>query len=380
MKIVLMTELFWPYSLGGGEKQFFELAKHLAKKHEVHVYTVKLPRAPQEEIYEGIHIHRVGILKHPMDRRSLSPLPFYMLALFFKKLPKDVDLIHCNSYLPCLVGFVKGRLHNKPVVGVIHDVYRGTWGAALGNRLLGPIGDFIEEIVCKLPYNRVITVSSATKRTLMRTFNVREERIVVCGSGIDTKLIDSVKSKKVKNRIIYVGRLVPHKHVDDLILAIKGLRKNIPDLDCKIVGGGVLKEKLENMIRKFNLTANIKLLGHLPSYEEVISLIKSSEILVLPSTREGFGLVVLEAMRSRTVPIVYELPCYKDFSSESEVVFVPKRNIKALTNAIKELLQNRRRLKNMAERGFRVSKNYDWEKFSTKVERIFYSIIESKAV
>jgi glycosyltransferase involved in cell wall biosynthesis len=378
VKIVMMTELFWPYSLGGGEKQFFELAKHLARKHEVHVYTIKLPGAPNEEIYAGIHIHRVGILKHPMERRSLLPLPFYMMALFLTKLPKDVDLIHCNSYFPCLAGFVRARVRKKPITAVIHDIYRGTWGMALRNKLMGPIGDFLEEIVCKLPYDRIITVSSATKTTLMRTFNIKEEMIAVCGSGIDVKLIDSVKSKKVKNRIVYVGRLVPHKHVDDLILAVKKLREHVPDVECKIVGGGILKEKLEHMIRKFDLTANVVLVGDLPSYEEVISLIKSSEILVLPSTKEGFGLVVLEAMRCRTVPVVYELPCYRDFSSESEAVFVPKRNIAALTNSITKLLQNRGKLKKMAQSAFRMSENYTWEKFSTRVERIFYSMVGSK--
>jgi glycosyltransferase involved in cell wall biosynthesis len=378
VKIVMMTELFWPYSLGGGEKQFFELAKNLAKKHEVHVYTIKLPEMPKEEIFEGIHIHRVGFLKHPMERRSLLPLPFYMMALFLTKLPKDVDLIHCNSYFPCLAGFVRARARKKPITAVIHDIYRGTWGMALRNKLMGPIGDFLEEIVCKLPYDRIITVSSATKMTLMRTFNIKEEMIAVCGSGIDVKLIDSVKSKKVKNRIVYVGRLVPHKHVDDLIHAVKRVLASVPNVECKIVGGGVLKENLEHMIKKFDLSANVELVGDLPSYEEVISLIKSSEILVLPSTREGFGLVVLEAMRCKTVPVVYELPSYKDFSTDREVLVVPRRNVKALSDSIRKLLQNSRKLSKMAESGFSVSGKYSWEKFSIKIEKIFTQLVDRK--
>jgi glycosyltransferase involved in cell wall biosynthesis len=371
----MMTELFWPYSLGGGEKQFFELAKHLARKHEVHVYTIKLPGIPKEEVYEGIHIHRVGLLKHPMDRRSILPLPFYMLGLLFTKLPKNADLIHCNSYFPCLAGFIRARLHRKPIVAVIHDIYRGTWGKAMGSELLDPVGNFIEELVCKLPYDRVVTVSSATKEALIRIFHLNKDKIEVCGNGIETDLIDSVKSKKVKNRLIYVGRLVPHKHVEDLIVAVKRLQRDFPSIKCKVVGNGILKEKLEKMVAELGLANSIELTGGLPEYRDVISLIKSSEILVLPSTREGFGIVVLEAMRCRTVPVVYDLPCYRDFSTEREVVFVPKRSIEGLVNSIKELLKNKRKRDKMTESGFKVSGGYSWEKFSTKVGNVFIKVV-----
>lgn len=375
MRIALITELFWPWQLGGGEKQFFELAKYLAKKkHEVHIYTVKLPGTLKEEVHKGIYIHRIGLFKHPLNRRALLPHPFYILGLLFSKLPKDVDLIHCHGYLPCAAGFIKARLHRKRVTAVFHDVYQGTWGETLGSRLFGSIGDFIEKIVCKLPYDKIVTVSSTTKRDLIKTFSLKTEKIVVCGSGIEVELIDSVKSKKKKNQIIYVGRLVPHKHVDELILAIQKLRNDIPDIKCKIVGDGVLKEKLEKMVEDLDLRGNVELLGSLPEYKDVISLIKSSEILVLPSTKEGFGLVVLEAMRCKTVPVVYELATYRDFASTSEVVMVAPQDIEALAGSILELLRKRKKLSKIAKSGFRTSANYSWEKFAMRVEKVFLEL------
>jgi glycosyltransferase involved in cell wall biosynthesis len=378
LKIALITELFWPCQLGGGERQFFELAKYLAKKkHEVHVYTIKLPGTSKEEVHNGIHIHRIGLLAHPLNQRALLPHPFYILSLFFSKLPKDVDLIHCHGYLPCVMGFIKARLYRKPVTAVIHDVYLGTWGRTLGSRLLGPVGDFIEKIVCKLPYDKIVTVSSATKQNLVKTFGLKAEKIVACGSGIDVELIDSVKFRKKKNQIIYVGRLVPHKHVDELILAVQKLRSDIPDIKCKIVGDGVLKEKLEKMIENLDLRENVELLGTLPEYKDVISLIKSSEILVLPSTKEGFGLVVLEAMRCKTVPVVYELAAYRDFASTSEVAITPPRDVGALASSISGLLRKRKKLNKMAKSGFRTSANHTWEKFAMRVQKVFFEVHRS---
>lgn len=373
MKIAMLIELFWPYEMGGGERQFYELARHLARKHEVHVYTCKLRNTHPEETREGIHIHRIGWFAHPLDRRSLLPLPFYLFFLLFTRLPEDTDLIHCNAYAPCLVGFLKGKLHGKPVTAVIHDIYKGTWREALRSRLLGLLGELLEEIVCRLPYHAIVTVSGATKEYLMELFGIPEGRIHVCGSGIDVNFIDSIQRKKVKNRIIYVGRLVPHKHVEDLIGAMKHVGERVPEAECKIVGGGVLMENLQRMAREPGLD-KVEFLGELPSHEEVIALMKSSEVLVLPSSREGFGLVVLEAMRCRTVPVVYELPCYRDFCSEEEVVFVPQRNVERLAGAVVELLQNREKLRRMAERGFEKAGEYDWSKFAEKVEKVFEKV------
>lgn len=376
MKIILLTELFWPYQLGGGEKQFFELAKFLAKKkHEVHVYSVKLQGAPEQELLDGVHIHRVGVLKHPLNKRSRAPLPFYFLALLFTKFP-DHDLIHCNAYLPCLAGFIKGKLTRKPVTAVIHDIYRGSWGAALGHGLLAPFGDLLEALICKLPYSKILTVSSYTKHRLERVFGISKGKIEVCGSGIDVSLVDSVRARKVRNRLIYVGRLVPHKHVEDLLLAVEKLSKEFTNLECLIVGDGVLREKLKVMAKDLKVEKMVKFTGMIAEYRKVIAMIKSSEILVLPSTREGFGLVVLEAMRCKTVPVIYELPCYMDFSSRSEVVFVPPRNVEALADSIGDLLRNRKKLRKMREKGFKRAGRYDWNDFGIRVEREFLKLVQ----
>lgn len=378
MNIILMTELFWP-STGGGERQFYELAKHLAKEHEVHVYTLRLTGTPNEEVHKGIHIHRIGLLEHPTEGRSLWPLPFFFISLLFTKLPKNVDLIHCNSYIPPFAGYIRAKRHKSLFTGVVHDIYGDLWGRVLGSRFLAPLGKLIETVVCKLPYDALITVSNATKDSLVKSFDVPKERIHVCGSGIDVEFIDSIKSKgKKKNRIIYVGRLAPYKHVDDLIKAIGEIRKEIPNLECKIVGGGALKEKLIGLTNELNLDDMIEFTGRLEEYGEVISLIKSSEILALPSTQEGFGLVILEAMRCRTVPVVYDLPCFQDFCTNSNVRTLPKRDISGLAKAIKGLLKDRTKLKKMADEGFETSRNYSWNKFSERVEQVFAEVSKNQ--
>ena len=370
MRIAIFTELFWPYILGGGENRYYEIAKRLARKHEVHVYTMKLKGTKNYEIHENIHIHRLGIFKHPLDKRSLKPLVFYFLHSLIKPLP-NVDIIDCNTYFPCISGFIRSKIRKKPIVATIHDVYRGMWGFALGNKFLNPVGNFIELLVCKLPYNKIITVSSSTKNLLMKTFSISNKMIEIIPNGIGIKTIDKIKAKKKKNQICYVGRLNPHKHIEDLIEVVEKLKSKIPDIKCKIVGGGVLRNKLERDIRRRGLSKQIEFCGFMKDYKNVIKIMKESEVFILPSTREGFGIVMIEAMRCMAVPVAYKLDAYKDFCNNKNSVLVKERDVNELYKKVEVLLINPKVRNDYAKNGFRTSAKFDWDRITKSIEELY---------
>ncbi|WP_234394461.1 glycosyltransferase [Thermococcus piezophilus] len=81
-----------------------------------------------------------------------------------------------------------------------------------------------------------------------------------------------------------------------------GVKKEIPDVRAIVVGDGPERERLMMMAKALNLKKNVVFTGFLP-YERVIALMKASKVFVLPSRREGFGMVVLEAMASG-LPVV----------------------------------------------------------------------------
>ena len=91
MRIALLSDLFYPYQLGGAERQFFEIAVRLAKKHDVHVFTMNLDGQPKEEVIKNIHVHRIGI-KHPLNRRSLLSLLTYFLSSKLKGNSKQLAM------------------------------------------------------------------------------------------------------------------------------------------------------------------------------------------------------------------------------------------------------------------------------------------------
>jgi len=72
MRILMASDLFHPFLLGGGEKRRYEVARRLAKKHEIHVLTRRSKGLPSYEVHEGVHIHRVFVPSAGIRLESLK--------------------------------------------------------------------------------------------------------------------------------------------------------------------------------------------------------------------------------------------------------------------------------------------------------------------
>lgn len=120
----------------------------------------------------------------------------------------------------------------------------------------------------------------------------------ICCSGIPDEYFENINielvTQGIKSGYLYVGRLIKRKNVDISIKALKEVYGN-QNFTFNIIGIGDEKSNLECIIEKDNLNKNIKLLGYLPR-EEVIKLMDESEVFIMISDNETFGLVYLEAM------------------------------------------------------------------------------------
>ncbi|MBV1768575.1 MAG: glycosyltransferase family 4 protein, partial [Methanobacterium sp.] len=224
----------------------------------------------------------------------------FILATFRWIIQHNYDVIDAQTYAPLFPSFLAGKLKRIPVVATIHDISSGGDDQWIQSSKTAAM---VEKFLCRLPYDKIITVSNATKKSLIENYGTNENRIEVVYNGVDLELIDSLKtSNKQENTLIFVGRLAPHKHVDHLLKVINSLKTQINDIQLVIVGKGIEKENLINLTLQMNLQHHVKFLDNL-SYEELIREIKKSSVLVLPSTREGFGMVLAEAGACK-IPVV----------------------------------------------------------------------------
>lgn len=367
MKIAMLSDLFYPYQLGGAERQFYEIARRLAKKHEVHVYTVRIKNYPKEEIFENIHIHRLG-LPHPNKRRSLISLMSYFISLrrIIGELD-DFDIIHANQAAGIFSHFYKG---NPPFVLTIHDLYLNDWKKYFPFPL-SIAGQKLERLMIKGRYSKIITISEISRKKI--TEQGMKAPITVINNGIDLENIKKIRGKR-RNGVIFIGRLVKYKNIDVLIGAMKKVQEKFPKKVLVIVGSGEEENALKELAAK--LGVNAKFMGYVPE-EEKIRAIKSAEVFVSMSSVEGFGISLLEAMASRTPVIAKRLECYKEFCNNKNSILIDEKN---LAESIIHLLKNRGLRKRLSLNGIKTAKEFSWDRVAKKIEKVYHEALSFKSL
>ena len=292
MRIAVISDVIYPWVIGGGEKRYYEVFRRLAKKHDVHFYTMFYKGMPSKEFeYEGMKVHCVCDAPKNIysgKRRKIIPAIKFSLLLYGKLKQEKFDLIECNEFpfFPCFTAKRVARMQNIPLFVTWHEVWGDYWYSYMG--CIGVFGKFTEKLATNIS-DRIISVSELTKRKLT-AIGVNAERISVIPNGVNLEAVRNAKPKRIKNDVLFIGRLIKDKNVDLLLEALSLL-----DVTCMIVGDGPERKKLESLAKKLNLEKRVKFMGFIPKDEEIYSYIKSSKLLAIPSTREGFGLVAVEA-------------------------------------------------------------------------------------
>ena len=301
MKIAFVSDSIYPYNKGGKETRSYELAKNLSKdkKIKVHFYTMKFWEGKDVIKKEGFWLH--GISKaYPLyknNKRDIKQGIMFGIASF-KLFKEDFDIIDADHMVyfhlfPLrLITWIK----RKKLIVTWHEVWgKKYWEEYMGKK--GIFGYILEKLASMLP-NKIIAISEQTKQNLISKLKVNPKKIVVINNAIDIKSIEKIKPSKETSDVIFAGRLLSHKNVDTLIESISYLKKtdsNYKNIKCIIVGDGPEINNLKKLTKKLNLQDNILFKGFIEKHEDVLSLIKSSKVFVLPSTREGFGISVIEA-------------------------------------------------------------------------------------
>lgn len=374
MKICYIIDFFVPHYQGGGERRLYEIAKRLVKKgHVVDVLCMKINNVPNYENIDGINVYHMGpTIKNPPYRSPLDFLKF-ITSVFKWLITNKYDIVDAQAFIPLIPASLCNIFKiQKNVIGTIHDVShkkdKNQW------LYYGNIAYSIERLLYKLPFKKIITVSNVIKEILNKQYSIPSNKIYVVHNGVDLDLIDSVEGAGADvNSVIFVGRLIPHKHVDDLIKAVSFIVKDIPDLKLKIIGDGITKDNLKRLVKELKLENNVKFFGKLNEYKDVINEVKKSELLVLPSTREGFGMVLVEANACYKPVIAYKSGGVIEVIDDNLNGFlVEERDIHKLSEKIKYVLKNKDIAEKMGKYGRKkVEKMFVWDKIVEEIEKVY---------
>jgi len=363
---------------GGGEKQFYEISRRAANSgHEVTILTCQFPSQPREEVVSGMRIFRTGLSRNPNTgnaRKEFLPVVSYILKTAKNALKFHYDVIHCNTFFPVYAGRIVSHLKQTPLITTFHDTYRlKDWIDSQNSVAWGLLGHFVTIMVTKLSHGRIIAVSPQCRQKLL-SFGLPDKRITVIPNGVDLRLFDSVNVRKVSHQVLYVGRLVSYKHVDWLISAFVKVVDGVSDAKLKIVGSGPEWRNLHDLVRKLGLYSHVTFTGKTPTYETVARYFRESEVFVLPSTVEGEGIVLKEAMAA-CLPVIAMnvqnsgvLNLVRD--GENGFLVEPKQ-LGLLAERIVELLMDETKRKKMGAAGREYVEKYDWEIIANRTLQVY---------
>ncbi len=374
MRIAYVYDAVYPWVKGGAEKRVYEIARRLVDRgHEVHWFGLKWWEGKEDIVMEGINIHGVGKWDNLyVDGRRSIKEGLYFGIKTLTGLKGDFDIIDCQEfpYFSCFSAKIHSLLKNNLVI-TWHEVWADYWYEYLGWK--GMFGKFIEKQTAKLAdYN--IAVSEMTKINLE---GILEKKIEVIPNGIEFDSIQNVRKSDERSDVIFVGRLIKEKNVDVLIKAINILKDEITDVKCLIIGDGSERTKLEKSVLEFKLEDNVEFLGFLEKYDDVISHMKSSKVFILPSIREGFGIVVLEAMACRLPVIGINHPnnAATELIKDGKNGFLVELSPKIISNKIKFFLNNDKIRKERGINALNYIKKYDWEKIVDETNKFYYAAL-----
>ncbi len=372
--------MFYPYLYGGGEVFAYHIARNLAKRgHDVHVICPQRSfddpldvRAPS--IVDEVHIHRVrGEFSY---KSALGSLPF--LFRFFRETSRlvkelDIEIINPQLFRPCLPHYLASRLKNTPCVVTAFDIYSGGGSLGLENwlRVHGHVGVFawsLEQSILRLPYDRVITNSVSVRRKLVRYFS--PERIDVVNCGIDIEAFPKDYPRKIPGRILFLGRMIPYKNPTDLVKAVKAVQKHKPNVSVILAGSGPLEDQIAKIESR---TKNVTFIRR-PSHSQKIKLLREAEVLVLPSSEEGFGITLLEANAAYTPYVCYDIPALRELTATLKGgLLAAHGNIEDLANKILILLENADMARGLAETGRKAveDERFSWRDVALRVEEVY---------
>jgi glycosyltransferase involved in cell wall biosynthesis len=302
-RIVFVSDAVWPYAKGGKEKRLHEISRRLVRAdREVHVYTMKWWEGPNVMCRDGVFLHAISRM-HPLyrhRRRSIRQALWFGLApLKLMFVPFDILDVDSMPFFPLVSARIVTWVRRKKLHATWHEVTsRETWQQYLG--VGGTIGYQVERFAQSLP--DVIIANSAHTASRLREAGARQP-INTVPLGVDFNQIYALSAASERYNVFFAGRLLAHKNVDVLLHAIHLARQTRPNVTAKIVGNGPEESRLKQLACELELMDAVTFSPFIEDHDELLSNMKASDVFVLPSVREGFSLVVVEA-NAVGVPVI----------------------------------------------------------------------------
>jgi glycosyltransferase involved in cell wall biosynthesis len=342
-RIAIVSDAVWPYHTGGKEKRLYEIGRRLASDGwEVDLYTMRWWSGSTAPVHDGVRYHAIcpHLPLYVGRRRGILQAVVFGVAVL-RLLWVDFDVLDVDHmpFFPVFAARLVCTVRRRPLVGTWLEVWGWTyWRTYLGTA--GVFGGLAEAIAVRLP-DSIVSISELTTTRLNRMRGAA--RAITISPGADLAHLRGVEPADDGAHVVFAGRLLAHKNADLLVRAAGVLRDRGRPTRVRIIGEGPERQTLAELIDELALCDLVELVDFLPDHDELIAQMKASSVVVLPSDREGFGIVALEALACGIPVVTVDSPdnAVKELVDHGVNGVVTQRDPTAIAEAIGACLDGR---------------------------------------
>ena len=306
MRVCIVYDCLFPWTVGGAERWYRNLAERLAADgHEVTYVTLRQWERGSQPDLPGVDVRAVAPRMALYDdgrRRILPPLVFGAGVLaHLRRRGRRYDVVHTASfpYFSLLAAGLLRPLHRYRLVVDWHEVWsRAYWREYLG-RVGGAIGYAVQLLCVHVPQRAFCF--SRLHRDRLHAEGLRGEATVLEGeyAGDLTPPVPN----HAEPVAVFAGRHIPEKRAPAVVPAVGRARERVPNLCGRVFGDGPEREAVLAAIAREGLQGVVEAPGFVDA-TEVDEALRTALCMVLPSRREGYGMIVVEASARGTPSVV----------------------------------------------------------------------------
>jgi glycosyltransferase involved in cell wall biosynthesis len=336
---------------GGAEVHLHEISRRIAAKgHDVTLLTSGFEGAAAEESLDGLKIVRRGgkftfNFHVPGAVRSLTKNAGFDVVV------DDINKI--PFYTPLYV--------RSPILALAHHLFAHT--IFLETILPFALYVYLGEALIPPVYGRTkfVVVSESTRRDFVKR-GIPQKNIKVVYNAVDHSMYTPDFSAKAEQPLVgYVGRIKRYKRIDHLLMALKIVAGSVPDVRLKIAGSGDYLSSLVSLARRLGISDRIEFMGFVTEQGK-IDMLRQAHVVVNPSSKEGWGVTVIESNACGTPVIASDVPGLRDAVVDGKTGYlVPYGDTMAFAGRIIEVLNNETLRKKLSDEAVAWAGRFNWD-------------------
>ncbi len=340
---------------GGAELLTHEIMRRFVRRgDEMTLFCAKVKGRPSQDQIDGVNLVRDGG-KYTVYGRGQS---------YFKK-NKDrfdfvIDEVNPRPFLN------PKTLAGKPVLVLFHQLIREEWFYEMPF-LFSHFCNFYEKRWL-LPYRQTptLTVSQSSKKDLE---SIGFKNVKVIPMGISKEPLNGLSQKEDSPTFVFIGRLKRHKLPDHAIKAFQIIKEEIPSAKMWVIGDGYMLNELKKLADK-----DVKFFGHVENRKKY-ELLSRAHLTLVPSIREGWGLIVIESNAMGTPVIAYDVNGLRDSVLDGRNgVLVKGKDPESLARQTLKVMTDKVMLNRLSVSALEHSRQFSWDKtfeyFSSQIDKM----------